>query len=177
MNDRHRTHLNLTNPDFFPVISAMLHNDIKVRFRVTGRSMVPFLDGGEFVTVEKIRTRDLVPGDLVLMNDQSTVMVHRLIDKKQVHNSWRFVTKGDGVSRYDLPVTGENILGKVCLVEKTTAAGRYTVNLELPAWKRINRLFALLSRGRRFSGWLSCFPFKFGITEYACQVCWCRFSK
>jgi len=178
MIERAAPYFDLTNAVFFPVVEELLEKKIRVRFRVTGRSMAPFLQGGEVVTVVKSKKRDLAPGDLVMVKLQDTVMVHRLMKKKQTSSGWTYVTKGDGNNCYDVPVREENVLGKVCLIEKMIGMDRYAINMESWRWKRINRLFAVLSRVKSFSGrLLPLLPFKPGLTERACLVCWCHFSK
>ncbi len=139
--------------------------------------MTPFLHGGEIVTVVKSRARDLATGDLLLIRDRETVLVHRLIRKQQTGKDWIYVTKGDGVGCYDTPVNAKNILGKVCLVEKITASGRCIIDMESLTWKRINRLLVVMSRSRSHVGKLFSLPFKLGISDQACKLCWCCFSK
>jgi signal peptidase I len=99
------------------LFSSILDQKCKLRIRVTGTSMAPFIKNDDVVTVQKCPIRDLRIGDLVLCRHQDDAMtLHRLIKirKRGVNfNQWLIVTKGDANNSYDPAVDGTAYMGKV----------------------------------------------------------------
>lgn len=77
---------------------------------VISASMEPNLNIGDYIVVRQ--EEDYYDGDIVIYNDDDTMVTHRIIDKnKQV-----FITKGDNNNIADKPITINQIKGKVILV-------------------------------------------------------------
>ena len=87
-----------------------------VRVRVTGRSMIPFLNGGEIVTIEPSAALQPAIGDLVLFRDphKQQLVVHRVL---WVRSDGAVRAKGDGLKSLDAPVGRRDILGRVNRIE------------------------------------------------------------
>lgn len=105
---------------------AVLKTGADMRVRVTGRSMSPFLKGGEILTVSQVPCHALRRGDIILFRNQHEhPVLHRIIRKEDAsgNNSICFLTKGDAVSTFDDPVNHDRVLGKVITVEKVSATG------------------------------------------------------
>lgn len=113
-----------------------------LRVRVTGRSMVPLLCGGEILTIKKISASSLRKGDLVFFkNRDGHPVIHRIV-KKYTHNDvLTFQTRGDALIGFDGPVREEHILGKVCSLER----GRRHLNLEAAHWRCAHYLRAIVN--------------------------------
>jgi signal peptidase I len=112
--------------DLTGLFEDILKNGSQLRVRVTGRSMSPFLKGGEVLTVSQVPCHALHRGDIILFRNQHEhPVLHRIIRKEDAsgNNSIFFLTKGDAVSTFDDPVNHDRILGKVITVEKVSAAG------------------------------------------------------
>ena len=120
----------------------LLGKGVLLRIRVTGRSMVPFLQGGEMLTIRKASASSLRKGDLVFFkNRDGHPVIHRIV-KKYTHNDvLTFQTRGDALIGFDGPVREEHILGKVCRVER----GTRDLNLETARWRYKNYLRAMIS--------------------------------
>ncbi len=97
-----------------------------IRMKVTGRSMTPFLEGNETVSIRKVPASSLRRGDLILFKTrQDTLVLHRIIKKIFVDkNTLFFQTKGDALKAADDPVHQSAVLGKVCGIEKAGIFGR-----------------------------------------------------
>jgi signal peptidase I len=119
----------------------ILNDEINLRVKVTGRSMEPFLRGGEILTIKKVPHASLKKGDLIFFKDRNELPVlHRIIKKGT--NS--FQTKGDALLAFDEPVDKKDFLGKVCVVEKANPDGKVkSIDMESPIWRIINYIIAL----------------------------------
>lgn len=120
----------------------LLSRGVLLRIRVTGRSMVPLLRGGEILTIRRTSESSLSKGDLVFFkNRDGHPVIHRIV-KKYTHNGvLTFQTRGDALIGFDGPVREEHILGKVCRVER----GRRHINLETACRRYMNYLRAMIS--------------------------------
>lgn len=105
--------------------------DGKVYAVAPSGSMIPTLDEGSIVTVEKVTLDELKKGDIVIYRAGSgMVVIHRLYEKHR--NCW-FVL-GDNNSSIDLDtVTPQNLLGRVCAIFYTASDSTATAGLLRPA--------------------------------------------
>ena len=109
--------------DFF---ADLLNRGLSLRVRVTGRSMQPFLRGGEIVTIKKVPCAELRIGDLIFFeSSQGVLVLHRIVRKKLSDNgAYIFQTRGDGLMSFDGEIHGGSVLGKVLLIEKPSLSGK-----------------------------------------------------
>ena len=105
---------------YTPLFAEILNKGADLRFKVTGRSMYPFLADNDIVTLRQTPAGSLKRGDVVFfLSDQDTPVLHRIIDSSRSANGRNcFITKGDRLFQPDQPVPETRILGKVCTVEK-----------------------------------------------------------
>ena len=126
----------------------ILRRGTSLRVKVTGRSMTPFLKGGEIVTIKNTTYRELLIGDIIFFkNDENRLILHRLIKKSSAEGP--FHTKGDASAIFDTPVSKDNILGKVCKIERGTSPVEVVANMETLQWKTLNFLTAILNPPKR----------------------------
>lgn len=83
-----------------------------MRFLPLGGSMVPFLRQGDIVSI--CPGYDCRAGDIVLSQTGDTLVLHRVVAKK----NGGIITKGDSLGRLDTPVTREQILGTAVIRER-----------------------------------------------------------
>ena len=124
----------------------VLNAGLDLQLKVTGRSMVPFLKGGEIITIKKVSCSSLRKGDLVFFKTScGSPVLHRLINKERGHNNtFIFRTKGDALRSFDEPVSGDDVLGKVLKIEKVVSHGKtQSIDMESHVWRKINILIAL----------------------------------
>lgn len=133
----------ISAPDTFGLFEDILNSGLSLKVKVTGRSMAPFLWGGEILTIRKVPCSSLQRGDLIFFkNRQGFPILHRIITKRQVTNCMiTFQTKGDALTAFDEPVQDNEILGKVCKIEY----GSRRINIETKMWSKINYLAAVIN--------------------------------
>jgi len=106
-----------TQPCKCGVAAEVLRRFGQLRLRVTGASMLPAIWPGDVVTIHRVRLPDVSRGDLVLFFRGQRFLVHRVLDVS--HDS--LLTRGDSVLGPDLPVSSDELLGRVVSI---TGAGR-----------------------------------------------------
>jgi hypothetical protein len=80
-----------------------------LRLQVTGCSMLPALWPHDVLTIRATPVGELKRGDLVAYRRGKSLCVHRLVQTA----ADAVVTRGDGLSGNDLPVSPDRILGRV----------------------------------------------------------------
>jgi signal peptidase I len=105
-----------------------------------GRSMYPFLMENNSLIAKKVSQDLLHVGDIIIFNNSNCYIVHRLIKKfKNGDGKLLFQAKGDANYFLDSPVTYEDIIGKVYLIEKDASNGaRQLIDLDCGLQKVIN---------------------------------------
>lgn len=132
----------------FTLVKDILDAGLSVRIKATGRSMSPFLKGGEILTIRQVPSDSLRKGDLILFTGRyNSHVLHRLIIKQiSLDNTFLFCTKGDALRAFDEPVHENEVLGKVCRIERIISHDYIEhINLESGLWRKINFLIALIS--------------------------------
>lgn len=125
------------------VFRELLAEGLAVRVKATGRSMAPFLKGGETLTIRRVPLDSLGKGDLIFfMRPGGAAKIHRLIRKGTENGLPVFITKGDAVPGCDAAVPAGDVLGKVCVIERDRT-GRASIDMESLRWKMRNRIIAL----------------------------------
>lgn len=135
------------HPDTLRLFEDVLKTGSSLRIRVTGRSMVPFLKGGEILTIRRVSYNSLRRGDLILFRSKyDSPVLHRIIRIKPSYDkAYIFHTKGDASRLPDDPVHQNEVMGKVCKVQKNSYdAGPENIDMESTMWKKINFLIALI---------------------------------
>jgi signal peptidase I len=138
---------NISEIDKLNLFEELLNSGLDLRLKVTGKSMEPFLKGGEIVTLKKVPYTSLRKGDLIFFKDHNGFPVlHRFITKKRINQSINaFQARGDAAIIPDDPVSEDNLLGKVYEIEKTLSSRRTRhIEMESPLWKSINYLIVII---------------------------------
>jgi signal peptidase I len=86
------------------------------RIPVKSDSMRPVLEPGDLVAVTPCGPRDLEIGDVVVIENNSSLIVHRFLYVRR----GKIVTKGDRRRRADAPVSAEHLVGRVTRIERGT---------------------------------------------------------
>jgi signal peptidase I len=138
---------NLSSDEAISLFEDILNSGLSVRVKATGRSMAPFLDGREVLTIKKVRSSSLRIGDLIFFKTADRVpLLHRIVRKQCKKDMFLFQTKGDALLDTDYPVTERDILGKVFGVERILACGKTRhIDMGCSLWRSINYLFAVIS--------------------------------
>ena len=157
--DADRNDLRIDEAKIFPeLISDLLANGLKVKFRAPGYSMYPTILHEDVITVEPIRPEVVQVGDIVLYRNENSVIAHRVIkieNKSSIHTDSQssvispqsfFILRGDARPACDDPINAEQILGKVVSVERNgRCINPYSLKIRLIFYVR-----RLASRLKRF---------------------------
>jgi len=110
------------------LFGEILKSGLSLQVKVTGRSMLPFLRGGEIVTVKKVPCSELRIGDLIFFDSsQDALVLHRIVRKKLSDSGAHiFQTRGDALLAFDEEINGRSVLGKVLRIERQTQSGKTT---------------------------------------------------
>ena len=133
---------------FFDVAVNLLQSGQSVRFKAPGKSMKPTIREEETITVEPVIPMKVCKGDIILYNNNTGVIAHRVVrilrkDTSQPPDS--FILRGDASIADDKPVAAAQVLGKVISVERN---GR-TMDLYSRRVKTMRLARLLVSRFKR----------------------------
>jgi signal peptidase I len=98
----------------------ILRSGHDLKFKVTGRSMRPFINCGDVVTLRNVKPETLRYGQVIFYTDShGTAVLHRVIARtEQTDGTIMFTTKGDGLGQADSPVQSKRVLGKAVKVKR-----------------------------------------------------------
>jgi signal peptidase I len=154
--------LNIAYPDLLDLFEEILHDGTSLRVRVTGRSMVPFLRGGERLIIAQLPCNSLRKGDLILFrNRHGFPVLHRITRIKRAKDgSLSFLAKGDALRTFDEEISGTSVLGRVRRIERTLSPGKAGyVDMDSLLNRSMNSLIAykgiLKVQAYQFYGWLA----------------------
>jgi hypothetical protein len=89
-----------------------------LRLQALGTSMLPSIWPGDVLSIEPKASREISPGDIVLVVRDGRFFVHRLI--RMSESEW--ITRGDSLPQADEPVAEAQVLGKVSLIHRRSGA-------------------------------------------------------
>jgi signal peptidase I len=111
------------------IFIAQLRKGNSIRMIIKGRSMHPFINRNDIVTVKPIKFDQAKIGDIIACTRsvEHSFTAHRLIRKRRDAQGREFLfTKGDVSIHGDFPVYPEDIYGKVITIERNGKS----INLE-----------------------------------------------
>jgi len=126
------------------ILDAMEKKD-NAWLSVTGASMYPFLRPGDRLRIESVPLQQLVPGDIVVYENNSKICSHRVIKKHTDGEKNCLLTKGDANLFLDGSLTG---LSEKAIVGRVTAIcrGEYLMSCRNKFWRTASRMILCLSR-------------------------------
>lgn len=99
-----------------------------------GNSMNPLILPGDRISLQLIDVHELKIGDIFVFRDGESLVVHRLVGKKELKGQWWVCEKGDNVESWRwLP--GEWMLGRVQVIHGRGGP----IRLSCRPWTWINR--------------------------------------
>lgn len=128
------------------LLDSLFKQGVSVRIRVSGRSMQPFLNGGEIVEIVPLGVRHPRVGDIVLFRDpQGNPLLHRFLWRRLYNKKIHLQTKGDACSSCDSPVPIDQVLGYVRRIVFTNhTVDLQTLRMRLTAYTVTARTVVLL---------------------------------
>jgi hypothetical protein len=104
---------------FCAVVQSLLDEGLSVRFRASGRSMLPAVRDGECLIVAPARAGEVAVGDVVLCDTWRGPVAHRISSVERLADGERrFTLRGDASLEGDGPVVARQIRGKIASVER-----------------------------------------------------------
>jgi signal peptidase I len=134
-------------PDILSLFEDILNAGSNLRVRVTGKSMIPFLRGGELLTLRQVPCPSLEKGDLILFRGAYDLPVlHRILKKrKNDDGTLCFRTKGDALMTFDEEVHERNVLGRVCEIKRSGSSGKFShIDMNSKFRRNLNLMIAVL---------------------------------
>ena len=127
--------------------AAAIRSFGELRLRVTGSSMLPAVRPNDVLLIRRCRSEEAGPGDIVLYLRQRRLFAHRVISRSAA----LLVTQGDGLAEPDLPLTANELLGKVIRIMRRGKIIRHESKLTLPARMAASLFRRSASAGRLFA--------------------------
>ncbi len=127
------------------LVTESLRSTGRVRLRVRGRSMFPWIRPSDVLLVRRVEMRQVFPGDVVVLARAGQFVVHRVIRRCGTTGHPLLVTKGDAVADADAPVSSVELLGCVAAIYR----GGRRINLDTVRQAALGRLLALVSSSSR----------------------------
>ena len=113
-----------------------------IQLRVTSNSMAPMIHSGDTILVETYQAKSFRRGDIVVRLEETQPgpptgdwVVHRLVGNSK--QGW--LTKGDHLRAFDVPVTQSALIGRVIQINRQTR----TILLQQFPWPWVNRYLGL----------------------------------
>jgi hypothetical protein len=94
----------------------VLRSSGRLRLRVTGWSMLPTVWPGDTLMIERVDSKAVSEGDIVLCARSRRFSAHRVVAKSPKDST--ILTRGDAMTQSDPPVSNRDLLGKVALIER-----------------------------------------------------------
>ena len=107
---------------------------------VTGTSMLPLVQAGDYVRIKKF-SGELRRGDIVVFLTSGVLFTHRILHiNRRNSNGTTYMTKGDNSIVPDPPITSRVIIGKVVAIRRNNREMR----LDNRLWQITNHLIGSL---------------------------------
>ena len=129
------------------LFADILDQELDLRIKVTGRSMRPFINNGDMVTLRKVSPESLRCGDIIYFtNANDSQVMHRIVSITiLLDRRFLFMTKGDASLQKDEPINEDQVQGKAFYVEKILPLiGPVSVNLDSMLFDGLYRIYSQL---------------------------------
>jgi hypothetical protein len=111
----------------------VLKSSGEAKLAVTGTSMLPTIWPGDVLEVQRQQAAEISPGDVVLCERKGGFLAHRVVGKVDGPERTLLITRGDASPAPDLPVTPEQLLGRVTAILR----GGRRLEPRLTRWGRV----------------------------------------
>ena len=125
------------NKEVIKILQETLNTGVPISLNVISQSMSPLLKTDDTVIVEKVNRENYKPGDIIVFENHSSLVTHRLLVKKENH----WLTKGDNAIRLDPPLNPGLVLGKVTVIQSKN----HRKKIQTPAWLQTNTTITKIS--------------------------------
>ena len=123
-------------------VAEALQDRGQVALRVYGASMLPWVRPGDLAMIHNASPETVRCGDVVLFRRGDRLYVHRIVEKRGLRLTRRFLAKGDANPHADGVIGQEEILGRVMNLYR----GNRLIDLDSPGQLMLGLLIAQFSR-------------------------------
>lgn len=127
-------------------IGRSLRSKGRACLRVSGNSMWPWIRPGDTLLIVSETPGRLRVGEVVLVSRAGAFCAHRVVGTLRKAGQLFLVTQGDGFPEPDVPVLGDEVLGRVVAIKR----GRRWIKLTSLPRRLLGRIQAALSVTRRW---------------------------
>ena len=103
----------------------------EVRIRVFGTSMMPALNPGDVISIQKTAIEDICAGNIVLFIRDGRLFAHRVVQRIGDACDMRLITRGDRLLQNDPDVSRMEFIGRVICAERNGKKVDFNVPLHL----------------------------------------------
>ena len=111
-----------------------------------GTSMYPLIKAGNMCTFIPFQPNEARKGDIILfLTNEGRLVGHRILYISKDDGDIRYICKGDANLTADMPVTADNIIGKLVSIKKSNRR----ISVQSPfikLWGRVIMTFPVISR-------------------------------
>jgi signal peptidase I len=127
--------IDIGQANFTALAAAILGEGSTLRFYARGTSMRPFIQDGDILEVQPVGTLAVRRGDVVLCRQGGGRLVaHRVVHLSREDGRTTMVTWGDALTGPDAPISLEQVLGRVVVVERETKRLRLDARPQRLLW-------------------------------------------
>lgn len=108
--DRSRALLDEHGPE---LLRSVVQRFGTARMRACGTSMLPSIEPGDILIVEKASLSSLTPNHVIVFQWRDRVLAHRVITVDAGPGTPAMTTRGDNHTHVDPPVTDDELIGRV----------------------------------------------------------------
>lgn len=141
-------------------LKVAIEKDGYLELPAHGNSMFPLIQRGNVCRFIPCSPGSLMKGDIILFhNNQGQLIAHRFIRTESENGATLYILKGDTNLGHDLPVTAEQLIGKLAYIKKEVRG--VSINDFIPVlWRRLLITLPNLSGVlRKYLNWKSHYKF------------------
>ncbi|MEK7297215.1 MAG: signal peptidase I [Planctomycetota bacterium] len=125
---------NIKNHIIDAVIETWRQNGAQHRIPIVGSSMYPFVKAGDHILITHDCSK-ICLGDIVVFRRNEALFAHRVVKILKTGMEFACITKGDNATLCDLPVNGQEIMGRVLAISR----GNRQIGCEGIIWRMAGR--------------------------------------
>ncbi len=139
-----------------PLLRDLASDGTVAEMTIHGTSMHPTLLDGDRIQLAPATAAETRIGDIVMRTGGAGPIIHRLVGWWPARNGWRLLTKGDNARRLDVPLSPDDLVGRVVarvrggavrqldgvkmrLCGRTRAAASFVEGIIVEVWDRMRR--------------------------------------
>ncbi len=108
---------NINNHVIDAVLKTWRQNGVQHGIPIVGTSMYPFVKAGDHILITHDWSK-ISLGEIVVVRRNEALFAHRVVKILKTGTEFACITKGDNTTQCDLPVDGQEIMGRVLAINR-----------------------------------------------------------